>query len=67
MNHKGTTNRKRLSKVTVLKLGMPQDKEGRELCMLLQVFLEITVTTFMQVKCTACLTEEVKSHLFMWK
>lgn len=67
MNHKGTTNRKRLSKVTVLKLGMSQDEEGRELRMLLQVFLEITVTTFMQVKRTACLIEEVKSQLFMWK
>lgn len=51
--------------MTILKLGMPQDQEGRELRMLLQVFLEIT--TIMQVKCTACLTEEVESHLFMWK
>lgn len=53
--------------MTVLKLGMSQDEEGRELRMLLQVFLEITVTTFMQVKRTACLIEEVKSQLFMWK
>lgn len=41
-----------------------QEEEGRELCMLLQILLEITVVVFMRAKCTACLTEEVKSYFF---
>lgn len=41
-----------------------QEEEDQELCMLLQVFFSIAVTAFMKAKCTACLTEEIKSYLF---